>query len=179
MVSAPIPPLSSSGVFSVAHSILINAPREKVWDVLLDFKSYKEWNPFGRGQTIVSATGVTLADQTPAAGDLMLISPINIPPTMGEPRFMGSLSITVLVMSIDHENYRAAWVSSSRLPKWVLFVERWQSLTIERGQTKYESIEVFHGILAYICSFFLGKNLNLGIKAMAEGLRSRCEGAGV
>ncbi|KAJ7042806.1 hypothetical protein C8F04DRAFT_1207830 [Mycena alexandri] len=154
MVSSPIPPLSSSGIFSVAHSILIDAPREKVWEVLLDFKSYKEC----RGQTIVSATGVALADQTPAAGDLMLISPIHIPPTMGEPQFMGSLSITVLVESIDHENYRAAW-----------------SLTIEGGKTKYESIEVFHGILTYICNFFLRKKLKLGIKVMAEGLKSRCE----
>lgn len=34
---------SSSGVFSVYASSLIDAPVEKVWSILLDFPSYKEW----------------------------------------------------------------------------------------------------------------------------------------
>jgi uncharacterized protein YndB with AHSA1/START domain len=29
-----------------ADQIIINAPLEKVWDVLTDLKSYSKWNPF-------------------------------------------------------------------------------------------------------------------------------------
>ncbi|KAJ7756237.1 hypothetical protein B0H16DRAFT_1674773 [Mycena metata] len=177
MATSAVPPLSSSGVFTTAGSILIDAPREKVWQVLLDFGSYKEWNAFVRGQTLVSPAGVALADQTPAGGELMLIAPVHLPPTMGKPRFMESHSTTVRITTIDHENYRAAWVTAGALPKWALFAERWQTLTIVDGKTKYESIEVFSGILAYVVNFFTGKNLDLGVKAMAEGLKSHSERA--
>lgn len=41
-----LPPLRSSGVFSVSASISIDAPLEKVWTILLDFPSYKKWQEF-------------------------------------------------------------------------------------------------------------------------------------
>lgn len=41
--SSNLPPPSSNGVFSVSASILIDAPREKVWQILLDFPKYREW----------------------------------------------------------------------------------------------------------------------------------------
>lgn len=128
----------------------------------------------------------------------MLISPIHLPPTMGKPGFTQSQSITVRISAIDHENYRASWVTAGGLPKWALFAERWQMLTeqgapqalhaqaalliastVEGGKTvtKYESIEVFSGIIAYLVKLFTGKNLVLGVKAMAEGLKSRSESA--
>ena len=30
----------------VSQSVVIDAPAEKVWDVLVDFGGYGEWNPF-------------------------------------------------------------------------------------------------------------------------------------
>ncbi|KAJ7701586.1 hypothetical protein B0H17DRAFT_1045913 [Mycena rosella] len=172
MSSSGVPPLSSTGVFTVADSILIDAPREKVWEILLDFGSYKQC----RGQTIVSASGTALADQTPAAGKRLLIGPLHLPPTMGDPGFMKSMNIKVLITTIDHENFRVTWVAKS-LPRWVLHVERRQMLTVEGGKTKYENIEVFRGIFAYLVKFFAGKNMVLGVRAMMEGLKSRAEGA--
>ncbi|KAJ6578884.1 hypothetical protein DFH09DRAFT_1148575 [Mycena vulgaris] len=177
MSGSGIPPLSSSGVFTVADSILIDAPREKVWEILLDFGSYKEWNAFVRGQTIVSESGTALADQTPAAGKMLFISPVHLPPTMGSPGFMESHSTNVRITTLDHENYRAAWITANGLPSWALQAERWQMLTVEDGKTKYESIEVFRGFIAYLVKFFTGKNLVLGVRAMAEGLKTRAEGA--
>ncbi|KAJ7146090.1 hypothetical protein C8R44DRAFT_863899 [Mycena epipterygia] len=175
MSGSGVPPLSSTGVFTVADSILIDAPPEKVWQILLDFGSYKEWNAFVRGQTIVSENGTALADQTPTTDRKLYISPVHLPPTMGTPGFMGSHSTTVEITTIDHENYRAAWITSNGLPSWGLQAERWQMLTVEGGKTKYESIEVFRGIIAYLVKFFTGKNLILGVRAMAEGLKSRAE----
>jgi lysozyme family protein len=96
---------------------------------------------------------------------------------MGEPGFMQSHNTTVLITAIDHENYRASWVTAGGLPKWALYAQRWQMLTVEDGKTKYESIEVFSGILAYVVQLFTGRSLVLGVKAMAEGLKSQCERA--
>ncbi|KAF8192634.1 hypothetical protein K438DRAFT_1829429 [Mycena galopus ATCC 62051] len=171
------PPLSSSGVFTVADSILIDAPREKVWEILLAFGSYKEWNAFVRNQTLITAEGAALPDQTPTPNTVMRISPVHLPPTMGEPKFMGSHTALVQITTIDHENYRAAWVTAGPPRKWLLHAERWQMLTVEGGKTKYESIEVFSGILAYVVQLFVGKNLVLGVRAMAEGLKSYSERA--
>jgi hypothetical protein len=37
---------------SITTEIIINAPKEKVWNILTDFGNYKNWNPF-----MVSSTG--------------------------------------------------------------------------------------------------------------------------
>ncbi|KAK7055404.1 hypothetical protein R3P38DRAFT_2846903 [Favolaschia claudopus] len=166
-----LPPLSSSGVFTSTASIRIDAPREKVWEALLDFDSYKEC----RGQILVTPSGAKL-DGPPAVDALIKMEPVHLPPTMGDPAFMGSQSALVRIIALDHENYRAAWVTAS-MPKWALFAERWQTLTVEDGITKYESVEVFSGILAYVVKWFVGKALDQGMMAMAEGLKSRCENA--
>jgi len=41
-------PPASPGVFTVQNSVLIDATFEDVWDVLTDFPSYPDWNPFLR-----------------------------------------------------------------------------------------------------------------------------------
>ena len=38
-----VPPLAESSVFIIRSSINISAPKQKVWDILLDFPSYGEW----------------------------------------------------------------------------------------------------------------------------------------
>jgi hypothetical protein len=39
----PLPSLTTNSVFTVRSSISIDAPKQKIWDILLDFASYKEW----------------------------------------------------------------------------------------------------------------------------------------
>jgi hypothetical protein len=39
----PLARLMTSSVFAIRSSISIDAPKQKVWDVLVDFASYKEW----------------------------------------------------------------------------------------------------------------------------------------
>ncbi|KAF7339813.1 hypothetical protein MVEN_01897800 [Mycena venus] len=163
-----VPPLASSGVFSVGDSVLINAPREKVWKILLDFPSYEEWNPYTRTCTFVSESGSAIDDQTLGVGKLF-VSRANLPPAgLTPPRQSGSSRITTL----DHDNFRVAWVTPGLLA-WFLFVERWTMLTVVDGKTKWETFEVFSGILAYIVYWVHYKNLLLAFRAMAEALKSR------
>ena len=43
MSESQLPPLSDDHVFSVSGTSLIDAPREEVWKVLLDFQTYGQW----------------------------------------------------------------------------------------------------------------------------------------
>ena len=60
----------------VATSILISAPVERVWSVLMDFAAYPNWNPFIRsvsgGTTPGSRLDVTIE---PVGGKAMSFSP--------------------------------------------------------------------------------------------------------
>ena len=43
-----LPPLADDTQWSVSTRITIDAPINEVWDVLLDWEKYSEWNPFVR-----------------------------------------------------------------------------------------------------------------------------------
>jgi hypothetical protein len=94
---------------------------------------------------------------------------------MGEPGWFQKQSAFEMITTVDPENYRVAWVNIS-LPRFLLYAERWQSLTVDGdGKTKYETIEVFGGVLAYIIKFLMRKKLVMGFTAQAEGLKQWAE----
>jgi hypothetical protein len=43
MTTAALPPNAADGVLAVTATTIIDAPIEKVWSILLDFPSYREW----------------------------------------------------------------------------------------------------------------------------------------
>lgn len=114
-----------------------------------------------------------LRDQTPAVGKYLLMS-VHIPPTMGEASFLQKQSASEIITTVDHTHHRVAWRNIAA-PAFLLGAERWQALSEVNGKTKYESIEVFTGILAYIVKFFMRDGLVKGFNAMAEGLKRRSE----
>jgi hypothetical protein len=94
---------------------------------------------------------------------------------MGEPGWFQKQSAFEMITTVDHENYRVAWVNVS-LPRFLLYAERWQSLSVdEDGKTRYETIEVFSGVLAYVIKVLMRKKLVMGFNAQAEGLKQRAE----
>ena len=124
-----------------------------------------------RSQTVVDSTEKSAQDQTPKEGAFLYLT-VHIPPSM-EPNLRTS-STRLVVSHLDPENHRIAW--TNRMPAWLMTTERWQWLSsTEDGKTKYETIEVFNGILAYIVKWFVGSGLRLGFQAMADGLKARSE----
>ncbi|KAK0216142.1 hypothetical protein IW262DRAFT_199880 [Armillaria fumosa] len=169
-----LPPSSSDGVFTVSGSAIIDAPIETIWKNLLDFKGYKEWNPFVRDQKITDSSGNILPDQTIAEGKYVHICPVHLTPSLEDVPFYKRSSAFVVCTALDHDNHRVAWRTT--LPRWLLDAERWQSCTVEPGgKVKYESIEVFKGVLAYFVRFFVGQKLINGVGAMAKGLKTKSE----
>ena len=116
-----------------------------------------------------------MLNQTPAEGKYLLIAPVHLPPTMGEPGWFQKQSAFEIISTVDHENYRVAWTNVS-FPRFLLNAERWQSLSMDgNGRTRYETIEVFGGILAYILKFWLREKLVIGFNAQADGLKRWAE----
>ncbi|KAH7908674.1 hypothetical protein BJ138DRAFT_1090830 [Hygrophoropsis aurantiaca] len=171
-----LPPLASSGVFAVSASIDIDAPRDVVWDVLMDWNVYREWNPFVRNQQITAPDGTPLKDQTPHVGAFLSIRPMHIPPTLDDARWFPPASAALeRITVLDRANYRCAWRNID-MPAWALRAERWQALVeLGDGRTRYETVEVFGGAAAYVIRVLLGGGLRAGFRAMAEGLKARAE----
>ncbi|KAF6759849.1 hypothetical protein DFP72DRAFT_884386 [Ephemerocybe angulata] len=174
-----LPPLASDGVFAVSSTSTINASRAQVWGVIMDFAAYEQWNPFVRKQSLVDASFNPLPDNdtTPAEGKFLAMT-ANIPPTMGNPGLFGSNGAYCEITVLDTENYRAAWETAPTFfrPGWLLHSERWQILTeLPGGKTKYETIEVFFGPMAYIVKLVVGTGLKAGFQAFADSLKERAE----
>ncbi|KAJ4476347.1 hypothetical protein C8J55DRAFT_431583, partial [Lentinula edodes] len=109
-----------------------------------------------------------------SVGHRIKLYPVHLPPTLDDANvgLLQTSSVLAEVTVLDHNNYRVAWRIAGMLPRWMLDAERWQMVTVEETDVKckYESYEVFKGILAYV-----GKELAMGINAMAEGLTRRAE----
>lgn len=109
------------------------------------------------------------------------MDPVHLPPTLDDANvgIFQKNSTLVEVTVLDHENYRVAWRTANLLPRWMLDAERWQMITVEEGggetSCKYESYEVFKGVLAYVVQWLFGKKLKDAVDAMGQGLKKRVE----
>lgn len=133
-----------------------------------------------RNQCLTDASKKPLpaAQQTPRAGAHLLIHPVHIPPSFDPPKIFPASAAFEIITTVDPDNYRCAWQNVD-YPSWLLAAERWQALVevVEDGRkkTRYETIEVFSGPLAYAIKLFVGSGLQQGFTAMAEGLKERSE----
>jgi hypothetical protein len=133
-----------------------------------------------RGQCLTDALRNPLppSQQTPRAGAHLLIYPVHIPPSFEPPKIFPASSAFEVITTLDPENFRCAWKNVER-SSWILDAERWQALVevVEDGRkkTRYDTIEVFGGLLAYPIRFFLGSGLQDAFTAMAQGLKTRSE----
>ncbi|KAF8905622.1 hypothetical protein CPB85DRAFT_1416023 [Mucidula mucida] len=173
-MSTKLPPSTSDAIFSLYGSSIIDAPVDKVWEILLGFDRYKSWNPFVRDQKVTNRAGTPTGHEL-AEGQYMSMS-VHLPPSLSDSvPFYQKSSAFVCCTYLDNDNHRVAWCTVST-PKWLLHAERWQMLKVDvDGRVKYESVEVFKGILAYLVRFFVGKNLRLAFDAMAQGLKAKAE----
>jgi hypothetical protein len=91
---------------------------------------------------------------------------------MGEASFPQKQSAVVRITALDAEHYRVAWCTVG-YPKFILDTERWQALSeVEGGKTKYETVEVFRGLLAYVVKFLLESSIRKGFHAIADSLKT-------
>ncbi|KAG6889102.1 hypothetical protein C0995_003671 [Termitomyces sp. Mi166 len=173
-------PALEPGLFQARANASIDAPLLDVWEALLDFSTYAEWNPFVRSQVVTDALGIPTDEQIPKE-NLRVIIQVQIPPlllpvdanTPANP--LHSQTSFENITHIDITDRRLAW-RTIMLPQPLLDAERWQALsTTEDGKTFYESAEVYRGPASYVVDALFAQGLQEGFEAQAVALKSRVE----
>jgi hypothetical protein len=137
-------------------SIEIDATPERVWEVLTDFDSYPDWNPFIRSARGKAEPGAKLENRLePPGGRAMTFKP------------------TVLVAEPARE---LRWLGRLFLPRLFDGEHIFRLEPLEGGRTRFVQAERFRGVLVPL----FGKTLEQtrrGFEAMNEALRRRAEAA--
>lgn len=179
-------PPAEPGIFTAQGSSLINAPIEDVWDAILDFESYPDWNPFARSMVLIDSvwTKNPLEDQTPQVGSHIQITaaipPLELPVDANSTAnpFQTQQSLEV-VTHIDHDNHRAAW-KQVMLPSLLMIAERWTAVSVvdtpDGPRTLYESREVFQSLLSIVVGLLFQQGLQKGFDAQALAIKYKFEG---
>lgn len=144
----------ASGWFSVQASITINAPLERVWEVLTDLEHYGEWNSFVPSMKADLRVGATLTMRVHMRDNLETTSVETI--TALEPQRL------------------LAW--KTRSPAWILRGERFQVIKASNEQTtEYWTRESFTGFAAPLLQVLYARDLQQGFQTMARDLQAHAE----
>lgn len=127
----------------------IDAPRERVWEVLADIRGWPDWNP--------SVTRVILLDEFAPQSEFHW-------------RFDG-VGIVSVLQEVDAPK-RLLW--SGRSPG-IRAIRLW-SLEEREGGTRVKTEESFSGFLAWLLSRPLGRLLQQGLNKWLLYLKEECEG---
>ncbi|KAK0457543.1 uncharacterized protein EV420DRAFT_502290 [Desarmillaria tabescens] len=169
----------TTGEVNISGSSLINAPKDAVWDAVLDFSAYPDWNPFVRSQLVANEFAIPLKNQTAFVGAKLIITS-QIPPlpqpvdASTAPNLLTQHITIEEITVIDIENYRVAWVLVS--PDWILKTIRRSAVStvidsdgVEKSY--YESRETFNGPLATAVNDLVGDDLAKSFQAQADALK--------
>jgi len=140
---------------SINTEININAPVEIIWDVLMDFSSYRDWNPF-----------ITRIEGTPVVGNKLstTISPKGKKPMDFTP--------TVLVNS-QNEEFRWA---GHLLMKGIFDGEHYFKLeSIDENTTRFIHGENFSGLFVGPLFGMLEESTIKGFEDMNKALKVQAE----
>lgn len=133
----------------------INAPIEKVWQVLLDFDRYPDWNPF------------THKVET----DLKIGSPVNLHVKL--PKRVSKLQVEY-VREVTEPNVLAWGMTMGAEFLLVALREQHLKATGDNSCT-YHSTDAFTGLLTPLVKLLFGNSIRDGFNAMAYALKERAE----
>jgi len=139
----------------VRAEIEIDAPPERVFDVLTDIDAYPEWNPF-----------TPKVESTLRIGD-----PIHM-----QVRLVGEkLMRQTEYVTHNERPHKLCWGADIG-PRVLCRADRCQVLTpIEGGRTHYLCTDEIRGLLAPLVMLFYGKAMKRGFGDCARALKKRVE----
>lgn len=141
----------------IRSEIDIDAPAARVWEVLTDFSSYPEWNPF-----IKSIEGETRED---AKLTVRL-----------EPPGRRAMTFKPTVQTSDPpKEFR--WLGRLLLPRIFDGEHIFELETTDEGRTRLLQREEFRGVLVSPLLRWVGKNTQQGFDDMNAALKERAEAA--
>ena len=137
-----------------SDSITIEAPAQRVWEILMDVERYGEWNPF-----------TTRVDTSLEVG-----SPVDLYVTLG----LFKLKQPEQIQAVDPPSL-LAWgmIMGAR---WLLVTRREQHLeALGETRCRYTTADAFTGVLTPLVVLLFGGLIRRGFNAMARALKERVE----
>jgi hypothetical protein len=143
-------------VKTIGHGIVINASPSAVWQVLMDWPRFSEWNPF----------------LTDVEGEPRLKSrlSVRIAPPEGKP-----MHFRPKLTALEPES-RLQWLGRAGLPGMFDGRHTFSLTALPDGRTWFEQDETFTGLLTWFTGALL-KRTQRGFKQMNQALAERCQGA--
>jgi hypothetical protein len=143
------------GLFAPTATVEIDAPLERVWEILVDFPNYGAWNRF--------------CPRIECSGELGAKVVMDV-------RFPGQKPIRqVEVLNVLEPPHRIAWgvIMGSRA---ILVANRYQTLeTLGPGRTRYTTIDYMSGLIAPIVNVMYAEKVRAGFQLAADGLKEYAE----
>jgi uncharacterized protein YndB with AHSA1/START domain len=137
-----------------SEEIVINAPAEVVWDVILDFANYGLWNTFCPSMK----------------GEAVIGSPLEMQVDLGD-----GLQTQVEYVTKIEPIHTIVW-SMENKPGDPIHADRVQRITpIDESSCRYCSIDEFSGEFSGPMIEQLGKQVEKGFNDCAVGLKARAE----
>ena len=142
----------------IKTEIIINSSPEQVWNELMNFESYPEWNPFIKSLTIENEfkEGKKLS---------VILQLLNQKPRKFTPKIKSI---------VPHQEF--SWLGNLFIPK-IFDGYHYFRLEKQDDKTKFIQKEKFSGILGFFIKFIAKDTLN-SFTAMNEVLKQRVESKG-
>lgn len=141
----------------IYSEITINAPVRKVWQILTEFKSYPDWNPF-----VLSLKGIA---RVGGRIEVMLQAPGG-KPMVFKPRVL-----------CFEENKELRWIGNFLFPGIFDGEHVFELQENPDGSCTLKHYERFKGILVPFLKKMLEQNTLQGFKLLNEALQKRVEGS--
>ena len=143
---------------TISAEIEIDAPRERVWEILVDLDRYPAWNPFTRRVESTLEMGASV--------------------TMDVQLRPNRRSVQREVVTAIEPMEKVCWGMKILVP-WLLAANRCQVLsTTADGGTRYFTADEFRGVLVPLVMWLYRDSVQRGFTGVARALKARAE-AGV
>jgi uncharacterized protein YndB with AHSA1/START domain len=140
---------------TIRAEIEIDAPAERIFEILTDLEAYSEWNPL-----------TPRVESALRPGD-----PVHLHVRLRGDR----LSHRIEIVSANEKPSKLCWGTKIGA-RFRLTAERCQTLTpLDQGRTRYVSEDVMRGWLTPIVMIGYGRALRRGFCAVAVALKTRVE----
>jgi len=146
--------LYDGGMKTVEASVEIDAPPDRVWQVISDLESFSSWNPF-----MTKATGRLVV------GDRLSIT---FQPPGGKPMNFKPKVLEVV------PNQRIRWIGHLLVPGLFDGAHLLQIEPLESGRSRFTQSERFSGVLTWFTGKLLSRT-RAGFEAMNAALKQRSE----
>lgn len=135
--------------------VTIDAPAQRVWDVITDFGSFSDWNPFMQR----------------ASGEVAVGNKLTV--YLKPPGGMG-MSIKPRIIEVD-PGREFRWLGHLLMPGIFDGEHVFEIVPIGDASCRFVQREEFSGILASLMLAMIGKSTKRGFNEMNQALKARAE----